>query len=347
MNPKISIIVPVYKVEKYLYRCIDSILSQSFTDFELLLIDDGSPDNCGATCDDYAAKDPRVRVFHKENGGVSSARNLGLENAVGEWIWFVDSDDTVEANALNIINTYIENADGSELCFYFGMNKIDRFKKEVISPPEDTILASEFMMRILSYSVITAPYLYIYRRSSLSQLFFDTNLEIGEDLCYHLQVMALNPNKPVVQCNHVIYNYMINSDSVMQRKDFAFVQKYMNLSKYIYEQYYNSQPNNNFNDSICVNIYKNFIQVFRRLYDKDFISFEKHTKDVMEQFNKYPIMPTALNELSFVDANIIIFASESAQKLHEYLKSLNKMTLRKFLKSYFIKPILDIVYTGK
>lgn len=347
MNPKISVIVPVYKVEKYLHRCVDSILAQTFTDFEILLIDDGSPDRSGEICDEYAKKDSRVRVFHKENGGVSSARNLGLENAVGEWIWFVDSDDTVEANALNVINTYIGDADGSELCFYFGMNKIERFKKEVISPSENTFFASEFMMRILSYSVITAPYLYIYRRSSLSQLFFDTILEIGEDLCYHLQVMALNPNKTVVQCNHVIYNYMINSNSVMQRKDFAFVQKYMNLSQYIYDQYYNSQPNNNLNDSICVNIYKNFIQVFRRLYDKDFILFKKQTKDVMEQFNKYPIMSTALSDLSFVDTNIIIFASESAQKLHEYLKSLNKMTLRKFLKTYFIKPILDIVYMGK
>ena len=93
MTPKISVIVPVYNVEKYLPRCIDSILSQTFTDFELLLIDDGSPDNCGKICDEYAAKDSRVRVFHKPNGGVSSARNLGLDNARGEWIAFIDSDD--------------------------------------------------------------------------------------------------------------------------------------------------------------------------------------------------------------------------------------------------------------
>ena len=89
----ISIIVPIYKAEQYIHRCIDSILSQNYTDFELLLIDDGSPDGCGAICDEYAAKDSRVRVFHKENGGVSSARNLGLDNAQGEWITFVDIDD--------------------------------------------------------------------------------------------------------------------------------------------------------------------------------------------------------------------------------------------------------------
>ena len=98
--PKISVIVPVYNTEKYLNRCIDSILAQTFTDFELLLIDDGSTDCSGKICDEYAAKDSRVRVFHKENGGVSSARNMGLDNAQGEWITFVDSDDWVHEDFL-------------------------------------------------------------------------------------------------------------------------------------------------------------------------------------------------------------------------------------------------------
>lgn len=96
----ISVIVPVYKVEKYLRRCVDSILAQTYTNFELLFIDDGSPDNSGKICDEYAARDPRVRVFHKPNGGVSSARNLGLDNARGEWIVFVDSDDWVTEDYL-------------------------------------------------------------------------------------------------------------------------------------------------------------------------------------------------------------------------------------------------------
>lgn len=98
-NPKISIIVPVYNAEKYLHRCIESILAQTFKDFELLLIDDGSKDNSGYICDDYAQKDERVRVWHKENGGVSSARNVGLDNARGEWVTFADSDDWLESNA--------------------------------------------------------------------------------------------------------------------------------------------------------------------------------------------------------------------------------------------------------
>ncbi len=99
-NPFISILVPVYNTELYLGRCIDSILCQSFTDFELLLIDDGSTDNSGAICDEYAEKDNRIRVFHKENGGVSSARNKGIKESVGKFLVFADSDDLLRPQHL-------------------------------------------------------------------------------------------------------------------------------------------------------------------------------------------------------------------------------------------------------
>ena len=98
--PKVSVIVPVYKAEKYLRKCVDSILAQTFKDFEVLLVDDGSPDKSGEICDEYAKKDPRVRVFHKENGGVSSARQCGLDNARGEYTIHADPDDWVEPNML-------------------------------------------------------------------------------------------------------------------------------------------------------------------------------------------------------------------------------------------------------
>ncbi len=101
-NLSISIIVPVYNAEKTLHRCIDSILTQTFTDFELLLINDGSTDHSGEICDEYAARDSRIKVFHKENGGVSSARNVGLDNIKGEWVTFCDSDDYVKGGWLSI-----------------------------------------------------------------------------------------------------------------------------------------------------------------------------------------------------------------------------------------------------
>ena len=105
--PQVSVIVPVYNVEKYIHRCVDSILDQTFRDFELILVDDGSPDNCGAICDEYAAKDSRVRVIHQANGGLSAARNAGIDwafaNSNSEWLTFIDSDDWVHLDYLKCL----------------------------------------------------------------------------------------------------------------------------------------------------------------------------------------------------------------------------------------------------
>ena len=98
--PKVSIIVPVFKAEKYLRECVDSILNQKFQDWTLLLVDDGSPDCSGKICDDYAQKDKRIQVIHKPNGGVSSARNYALELVESDWLTFVDADDCLYSNAL-------------------------------------------------------------------------------------------------------------------------------------------------------------------------------------------------------------------------------------------------------
>ena len=98
INPKISVIVPVYNVEKYIRRCVDSILNQTYKNFELLLVDDGSPDSCGRICDEYSKVDDRIKVIHKENGGLSSARNAGIKKSSGDYLNFVDSDDWLETD---------------------------------------------------------------------------------------------------------------------------------------------------------------------------------------------------------------------------------------------------------
>ena len=111
--PVVSVIVPVYNVEPYLAQCINSILSQSFEDFEVLLVDDGSKDKSGGICDEYAARDSRIRVFHKENGGLSSARNFGLNRANGKYVMFIDSDDFFLEN--NAFSRLVRYADEREL----------------------------------------------------------------------------------------------------------------------------------------------------------------------------------------------------------------------------------------
>ncbi len=133
----ISVFVPVYRVENYLEKCLDSITGQTYTDLEILLIDDGSPDRCGEICDRYADVDHRIQVFHTENHGLSSARNLGLEHAKGEYIGFVDSDDWIEPDMFARLLAAIEDNNADIAVCGRVMEYPD--KKEVISPQAGTM----------------------------------------------------------------------------------------------------------------------------------------------------------------------------------------------------------------
>jgi len=143
--PQISIIVPVYKVEPYIHRCVDSILNQTFTDFELILVDDGSPDNCGVICDEYATKDSRIHVIHQENGGLSAARNSGIDwvfqNSDSEYFSFIDSDDWVHPRYIELLYTGIckYNANISQCLFLEtdGNTASESVGEEIVSMPPD------------------------------------------------------------------------------------------------------------------------------------------------------------------------------------------------------------------
>lgn len=116
--PAISIIIPIYKVEKYLRRCLDSVANQSFTDWEAICVNDGSPDGCGRILEDYSAKDPRFKIINKENGGLSDARNAGMQNAEGEYIIFLDSDDLIHPQTMEI-SYYLAKRDGSDMVTWY------------------------------------------------------------------------------------------------------------------------------------------------------------------------------------------------------------------------------------
>ena len=109
MSELISVVVPIYNVEKYLTRCLEALLKQTYTNLEIILVDDGSPDESGKICDSYAKKDSRIKVIHKKNGGLSDCRNKGISVATGEWITFVDGDDYVDLNMIDILYKNIGN----------------------------------------------------------------------------------------------------------------------------------------------------------------------------------------------------------------------------------------------
>ncbi len=215
-SPIISVIVPVYKTEKYLSQCIESILAQSFTDFELLLIDDGSPDRCGEICEEYAKRDPRIRVFHQRNAGVSKARNYGLENAMGRYIAFVDSDDYVLPDYLR--DLYNSLSDDKCLVIHTVIKFFPDGHSVRSDWPETTIEGKEAYRLLLEYGDKTIGYscgkLFNNELIHSHHLRFPEDISLLEDLFFLFDYAQIASSIKV--CNVANYVYRIgHSDAAL------------------------------------------------------------------------------------------------------------------------------------
>lgn len=214
MNPKISVIVPVYKAEKYLHRCVDSILAQTFIDFEVLLIDDGSPDRSGEICDEYAVKDPRVRVFHKENGGVSSARQSGIDNAQGEYTIHADPDDWVEPNMLEELYAKAKEDDADMVICDYYVNNVER---QIYEKQEPSGLGHETVLCELFQQLHGSCCNKLVKRACYIKynVQFDIELSFCEDLYFH--ACLLKNNIKISYLSEAFYHYdqIINSNSIV------------------------------------------------------------------------------------------------------------------------------------
>ena len=213
-TPEISIIIPIYKVEQYLSVCIESVLSQSFKNIELLLIDDGSPDHSGQICEEYAKKDKRIIVFHQKNKGVGSARNIGLDLAKGEWIFFVDSDDFLEHNCLT---NFIEIIKNNEIdLIQFGFNDIGSDKTTTILPRNMPITCNSYDEYDSCNCFRGELWNYLFRNKIIiiNKLRFSENLKYAEDQEFLLKYLAFT--KSIVLLPIIVYNYLHREFSAMQ-----------------------------------------------------------------------------------------------------------------------------------
>nr|WP_083241780.1 glycosyltransferase family 2 protein [Enterococcus plantarum] len=203
--PEISIIVPVYNVEKYLDKCVNSILNQTFQDFELILVDDGSPDNCGQMCDDYAEIDQRVIVIHQKNGGLSAARNAGIEIAKGRYLGFVDSDDYIAEDMYELLYTNLKNekADLATVGFldiYAGKEPVVKERKYLVT---DMVGAAKIMFEG-KLSTISATNK-LYKREIFKHIRYPVGM-ITEDAAVILDVLE-ETSKVVIDTSQKYYYY--------------------------------------------------------------------------------------------------------------------------------------------
>ena len=223
LNPKVSIIVPIYNVERYLDRCMQTLLGQTMTDIEIILVDDGSPDRCPQMCDEYAKKDPRVKVVHKQNGGLGYARNSGLDVATGEYVAFVDSDDFTSVEAYETLYKVAKEQDADIVYAGFTMQDSDGTEsgcfmlnhvwegKEIISFLKSMIFDTKPDIDTIWMSVWNG----LYKRDLIEQhkiRFFSEREFLSEDILFHLMLVPLC--RKIVCIPKTFYHYCYNGTSL-------------------------------------------------------------------------------------------------------------------------------------
>jgi glycosyltransferase involved in cell wall biosynthesis len=241
MSPLISVIVPVYNVEQYVRECLDSILAQSYRSLEVILVDDGSTDGSGTICDEYAAADSRVKVFHQKNSGVSTARNNGLLIAKGEWVMFVDADDWLETECFETLYPYTQR--GVDVAVFGICLEHDTFSSKIFAESK-TIANNKLILILLEYashkkytSLLNAPVAKLLRRSFLDEnnITFMQHISYGEDTVFVLDIIDCSGR---IEFNDkCFYHYRTRADSACNKYNPSSTERIMKLYSLVSTRY--------------------------------------------------------------------------------------------------------------
>ena len=299
MNPKISVIVPVYKAEKYLHRCVDSILAQTFTDFEVLLIDDGSPDRSGDICDEYAKKDSRVRVFHKENGGVSSARQCGIDNAQGEYTIHADPDDWVEPNMLEELYAKAKEDDADMVICDFYVNNADR---QIYNKQEPSALDHETVLLELFQQLHGSCCNKLVRRACYikNKVQFELGLSFCEDLYFHACLLKNAITISYLSKAFYHYDQIINTNSIVAR----YKKTTFDYDKMLYDKFTELLIGTSAYSLAEINM--GYLAVSRAFHAKVYTS--KEFKDRFYQFKNCVREKRRMKKIGFIYYSLLIYS---------------------------------------
>lgn len=213
MNSLVTFILPVYNAENTLKRCLDSILKQTYCDYEIIIVDDGSVDDSGKICDSYSLNDNRFRVVHKENAGVASARQLGVSLASGEYVIHIDSDDWIESNMLSDMMNEISDADILVSDYYYNTKHGQTYVRQV-----DCTTSEELLEKIIKGEVFGSLWHKLIRRNLYQNIEFNTDLTFCEDQLLLFKILTTYQCK-VINLHKAYYHYECNEGSITQRTD--------------------------------------------------------------------------------------------------------------------------------
>lgn len=213
MNPLVSVVVPVYRVEQYLDTCVRSIVSQSYDNIEVLLVDDGSPDNCGTLCEAWSKRDHRVKAYHKDNGGLSSARKYGLERAAGDFVLFVDSDDWIETDSIQALMDEAERTDADIVLGSFVKQKGDEILVHDIGRNRLYTSQKALYEVIIDKDVNNFAWGFICKKNLYDRIGYPSDRRKFEDLTYTYQLFRQATK--IAHINKPFYHYLRRDDSIL------------------------------------------------------------------------------------------------------------------------------------
>jgi glycosyl transferase family protein len=310
MSVAISIIVPIYKAEKTLRRALDSILAQTFTNYELILVNDGSPDNCPAICEEYAAKDPRIKLINKKNEGASSARNTGLEIATGDYTLFLDSDDYVDAEGLDKLyaTSINENADITICDFYHE----DEYTRKYIQQKPTSCQPSQ-VLKDLFHHIGGFMWNKLIRRSLYKKLgiSYPKNISMYED--QYVIAQFLMHNIKIAYCPVAFYHYMYNSNSLSRN----YNDKTYEMDKEILTMFTTLLK-----DSLALQ--DAYDCLYRAVFKRAFWLGGKYftSREFKKEFSSYKAIVPHLNEPSIVKRLMLLACNGHYRIAHKILKIL-------------------------
>lgn len=278
---KISVIIPVYNVEKFLRECLDSVINQSYKDLEIILIDDGSQDKSGAICDEYALKDQRIKVFHKENGGLSSARNYGLDNMSGDFFTFVDSDDVISNCFIQTLYANLISSGASvSVCAYKTFSDNLKESDAILDKKVEILSGSEALFKILSGSInFTVAWGKLYKTENFGALRFPVGKN-NEDEFYVNEICLA---EKWVFTSEELYYYRFNQNGIINGK--------FNLSKLVAIEALENRKDflikNGFLEYLDLNDKNLLYKIIFLYFECKKAGYKKQLKDLKRKYKEY------------------------------------------------------------
>lgn len=282
MNKKISVIVPVYNAQETIEKCINSILLQTYTNLEVIIVNDGSQDKSDEICKKIASTDKRIKYYSKNNTGVSDTRNFGLKESTGDYIAFVDSDDFLDKDMYEVMINEIQDSD-ILICNYSLFNKeYQKIEKKTFFNNSSYSSLSEMIKNIDSNDMnryFNPPWNKLINRNLINKnlIIFDNNLSLGEDLIFNLTVMK--EAKRIKTINKKLYNYMLTSNGLNQKK--RNLDKYMNNSIYLINELLKISQQVEGVDNILINEIRNILLTMTNNYEEK--DFDKFLQNISEK----------------------------------------------------------------